>query len=545
LAALAAYHNSFSGPFIFDDLPSIVENRYIHQLVTTLREYPSGSATLPGRPLLRLSLWANYRLGGLEVRGYHALNLVLHLLTAFALWGLLQSILESPGLKDRYGKAAPWLALTISLIWMVHPLQTESVSYVVQRAEILGGLFYLLTLYGVARSARAGGGGISTWSWVAVVSCLLGIASKEIVATAPLLALALDRVFFAQSWRLLWQARKGLYLALGSTWIPLAILMRASSDRAASAGFGLGMRWWEYALTQPYFLCRYLALSVWPRALVLDYGAYLARTTGEVAPYAAIVLLLLVLTLVALRRAPALGFCGLWFFLILAPTSSVVPLVTQTGAEHRMYLPLVGLIAPVILGGYALWQRVGTMLPSLLRAGPVLAAVLVVSALAARTMARNREYRSAVSIWQTVVDRWPINPHAHYNLGNALVSAGRMPDAIAQFEEALRLNPVLAEAHYNLGTTFASAGRIPEAIAHFEAALRLKPDYAEAHYNLGVCLLSAGRIPEAIAQFEEVLRLNPKLAKGIPETIAQLKAALLVQQQQRRNDPSGEAGGAP
>jgi len=545
LAALAAYHNSFSGPFIFDDVPSIVENRYIHQLVTTLREYPNGSATLPGRPLLRLSLWANYRLGGLEVRGYHALNLVLHLLTAFALWALLQSILESPRLKDRYGKAAPWLALTISLIWMVHPLQTESVSYVVQRAEILGGLFYLLTLYGVARSAGAGGGGISTWSWVAVVSCLLGIASKEIVATAPLLALALDRVFFAQSWRLLWQARKGLYLALGSTWIPLAILMRASSDRAASAGFGLGMRWWEYALTQPYYLCRYLALSVWPRALVLDYGAYLARTTGEVAPYAAIVLILLVLTLVALRRAPALGFCGLWFFLILAPTSSVVPLVTQTGAEHRMYLPLVGLIAPVILGGYALWQRVGTRLPSLLRAGPVLAAVLVVSALAARTMARNREYRSVVSIWQTVVDRWPINPHAHYNLGNALVSAGRIPDAIAQFEEALRLNPVLAEAHYNLGTTFASAGRIPEAIAQFEAALRLKPDYAEAYYNLGVCLLSAGRIPEAIAQFEEVLRLNPRLAKGIPETIAQLKAALLVQQQQRRNDPSGEAGGAP
>src|SRR5208337_4609775 len=135
-------------------------------------------------------------------------------------------------------------------------------------------------------------------------------------------------------------------------------------------------------------LCRYLALSVWPSALTLDYGSYLARTVGEVAPYAAVVLLLLALTFVGLWRNPPMGFCGLWFFLILAPTSSVVSITTQTGAEHRMYLPL-----------------------------------------GARTVARNEEYRSEVSIWQTVVDRWPINPRAHYTLGVALANAGRRPEA--------------------------------------------------------------------------------------------------------------------
>ena len=514
LAALAAYHNSFSGPFIFDDTPSIVENPDIQHLATTLRENPKVSATLPGRPLLRLSLWASYQLGGLGVHGYHALNLLLHLLTAFALWGLLQCIFESPRLKDRYGKAAPGLALTITLIWMVHPLQTESVSYVVQRAEILGGLFYLLTLYSVARGACASGEAISTWFFAAGISCLLGIASKETVATAPLLALALDRIFFAPSWRRLWQARKLLYVALFSTWIPLAVLMRASSNRAGTAGLGLGIHWWEYALTQPYYLCRYLALAIWPRALVFDYGTYLAQTMGEVAPYAAIVLLLFGLTLVALWRAPAFGFYGLWFFLMLAPTSSVVPMVTQTGAEHRMYLPLVGPIAPIVLGGYVLWQRVGTRLPKALRAGPVLVVGLVVTALGARTVARNEEYRSEVSIWQTVVDRRPTNPRAHNNLGFAFARPGRTSEAIAQFEEALRLKPDYAEAQSNIGSALAHAGRTSEAIAHLEEALRLKPDYPEAHYNLGNAFADTGRTSEAIAQYEEALHLEPDYAEA-------------------------------
>jgi len=501
-----------------------------------------------------------------------------------------------------------------------------------------------------------------------VVSCLLGMASKEMVATAPLLALALDRVFFAPSWKRLWQLRRGLYAALACTWILQAMLVMDSSGRKGTVGFGLGMHWWEYALTQPYYLCRYLALSVWPSGLTLDYGTYLSRSMGEVAPYAAVVLLLLALTFVGLWREPPMGFCGLWFFLILAPTSSVVPITTQTGAEHRMYLPLAGLIGLGVVGGYTLWRRTWQELPGRLRAGSVLVLAVGVTALGARTVARNEEYRSEVSIWRTVVDRWPINPRAHnnlgfalaraghtpeaiaqyeaalrlksdyaeshynlgiyaeahynlglalaktgrtseaiaqyeaalrlkpdyaephenlaiyaeahnnlgsalarlghtpeaiphfeealrltpdfpeahYNLGNALANTGRTSEAIAQYEAALRLKPDYAEAHSNLGNALANTGHTSEAIAQYEAALRLKPDYAEAHNNLGSALASAGHTSEAIAQFEEALRLKPDYAEArLPEAIAQLKAALLLQQQRRQSGPSGEASGAP
>jgi protein O-mannosyl-transferase len=531
LAALAAYHNSFSGPFIFDDARSIVENPDIRHLATTLRGDPQIN---PSRPLLRVSLWINYALGGEEVRGYHVLNLVLHLLAAWTLWGLARRMLESPCLRDRYGGEAWGLALAIALLWTVHPLQTESVSYVVQRTEVLGGWFYLLTLYSVARSASAVGWRVSAWSVAAVLSCLLGMASKEMVATAPLLALALDRVFFAPSWKRLWQLRRGLYAALASTWVFQAMLLVMASSGRKATGIAFGMQWWEYLLTQSYYLCRYLALSVWPSALTLDYGSYLARTVGEVAPYAAVVLLLLVLTLVALWRNPPMGFCGLWFFLILAPTSSVVSILGQTGAEHRMYLPLAGLIGLGVVGGYTLWRRAWREHPGRLQAGSLLLLAVGVTALGARTVARNEEYRSEVSIWQTVVDRWPINPRAHYNLGDALGREGRIPEAIDQYEAALRLKPDYIEAHNNLGLALWSAGRIPEAITQLEEALRLKPDFAEAHYNLGLALANTGRTSEAIAQFEEALRLKPDLAGGrLPEVIAQLKDVLLLQQQSR------------
>ncbi|HYB13374.1 MAG TPA: hypothetical protein VEG67_07875, partial [Myxococcota bacterium] len=210
-AALAAYHNSFSGPFVFDDLHAIVDNARLHHFATAWPESPRNGATLVGRPVLRLSLWLNQAWGGQEVRGYHVLNLLLHVLTGWVLWALTRRLLTSPRLGARYGEAASGLALATALLWTVHPLQTESVTYIVQRAEILGGLFYLLTLYGVVRAAGALGGRRAFWYAASLLFCLLGLASKETVATAPLAALALDRVFFTPSWQRLWRERSAFY----------------------------------------------------------------------------------------------------------------------------------------------------------------------------------------------------------------------------------------------------------------------------------------------------------------------------------------------
>ena len=245
-----------------------------------------------------------------------------------------------------------------------------------------------------------------------------------------------------------------------------------------------------------------------------------------------IVALLLALSLVALCRWPALGFCGVWFFAILAPTSSVVPVATQMTAEHRMYLPLAAIVVMVVLGLYAVAGR---------RSYPVFLAMAL--GLGLLTERRNDDYRSAVSIWSATVAQEPGSSRAHNSLGIALAEKPRrLPEAITQFEEALRLEPDYAEAHNNLAIALAKIpSRVPEAITHYEQALRLKPDYAEAHNNLGNVLVQIpGRLPDAIAHYEQALRLKPdsaevhydlaialaQIPRRVPEEVAHYQQAL-------------------
>src|ERR1022692_1539631 len=197
-AGLLAYHNSFTGPFIFDDFYSIEDNPTIHHLWPiwqTLSPPRIGAPTVEGRPLVNLSLAINYALGGYRLWGYHALNLTIHILAALTLFGIVRRTLLQPRLQERFGAAADGLALAVAVLWMVHPLQTESVTYIIQRAESLMGLFYLLTLYCFLRAAGAGGPGRFWWLAASVFACLLGMATKEVMVSAPLVVLLYDRTF--------------------------------------------------------------------------------------------------------------------------------------------------------------------------------------------------------------------------------------------------------------------------------------------------------------------------------------------------------------
>ena len=503
-AGLLAYHNSFSGPFIFDDFYSIEDNPTIHHLWPiwqTLSPPRIGAPTVEGRPLVNLSLAINYALGGYRVWGYHALNLTIHILAALTLFGIVRRTLLQPRFSGRFGAAADGLALAVAVLWMVHPLQTESVTYIIQRAESLMGLFYLLTLYCFIRAADLPQPRV--WYGLCVGACALGMASKEVMASAPLIVMLYDRAFVAGSLREAWRRRWKLYLALASTWILLGYLMTSAGGRSGTAGFTGKLVWWQYALTQSYAIARYLALTVWPHPLVLDYGSNLVTGLGRLAPCILIVGLLGVGTAISVRRWPALGFLGCWFFAILAPTSSVVPVAVQTMAEHRMYLPLAAVVTLGVMGIHALAGRRTAIVVTALAIG-----------LGCLTWQRNQDYRTDVSIWSDTVGKWPQNPRAHTNLGFALSRAGRIPEAIGQYDQALRIKPDYAWAHDKLGVALANLGRVPEAIGEYEQALQINPDFAEAHYNLAVALERTGKIPEAIGHYEQALRIKPDYAEA-------------------------------
>jgi Flp pilus assembly protein TadD len=495
-AALAAYQNSFSDSFIFDDLPAIVDNSTIRQLGSTGAWSPPIHSTVSGRPAVNFSLALSYAISGPRAWGYHAFNLGIHLLAGLTLFGVIRRTLLQPVLRPRFGSAALPLAFAATLLWILHPLQTESVTYLAQRAESLMGLFYLLTLYAFIRSAESRH--TKFWPLLAVIACAFGMASKEVMVSAPLVVLLYDRTFLAGTFRDAWRQRRGLYLGLAGTWLLLGGLVLGNHNRGGSAGFGLGVAPLDYALTQVGAIAHYLYLSVWPRPLIFDYGSELTPPSFALLGPAAVVLGLLAGTGLALWRWPVVGFVGVWFFAILAPSSSFVPVASQTIAEHRMYLSLA---APIIL--------IVTGLNLLLGRWSLLAVAALATALGFLTAQRNEDYRSPLSIWSDTVAKRPENPRAQDSLGNALVKNGRVDEAIPHFAEAVRLSPHDAKLRNNLGNGLALLGRSDEAMVEFKTAIRLKPDYADAHYNLGLALDQKGRTSDAIVQYEAAVQLNP------------------------------------
>jgi Flp pilus assembly protein TadD len=520
--ALAAYSNSFAVPFFFDDLPAVLDNPTIRDLSTAFSP-PSHGGTF-GRPVANFSLGVNYAISGTAVWSYHVANLAIHVLAGLVLLGLVRRTLLLPRLRPRFGPAALPLAFLIAGIWVVHPLQTETVTCVVQRTESLASLFFLLSLYGFVRGADTGesrvksqesrgtstpGSQLSTlssrlWSAASILTCLLGMATKEIMAVAPVLIFLYDRTFIAGSFREAWRRHKQMHLSLAATWLLLGYLvLNAAGARGKAAGFGLGVTPWDYGLTQCQAIVHYLFLSFWPHPLVVDYGTGVIRNFSDVTWQAGFLALLLAGVAVAVVRWPTIGFLGAWFFAILAPSSSVIPLVSQTMAEHRMYRPLAAIIAGTVLGIYALARQRGLW-----------ALGLLLPALALPTWLRNQDYRSELNIWSDTLQKCPGNLRARNEVANSLESLGRHDEAIAQYKISLQLDPGDPAAHYNLALILMKVNRSADAIAEFQEAVRLKPEFTEAQSELGNALIQAGKFEEGIHHCQEALRLRPDFAQA-------------------------------
>jgi protein O-mannosyl-transferase len=538
LAVIAAYYDSFSGAFFFDDEFSIQANTTIRHLwpLSAVLNPPAGHGeTVGGRPLVNLSLAVNYAMGGLSVASYHAFNLAVHALAALTLFGLVRRTL--PRIKRRVDAnvattspatvfapaQATWLAFTIALLWALHPLQTESVTYIVQRAESLMGLFYLLTLYAFVRALEChplgdtfGGeeAAAKRWFVVAVAACAAGMACKEVMVSAPLIVLLYDRTFIAGTFREAWRRRGRIHLALASTWLLLGWLVLRTGNRGGSAAVQAAMTSSTYLLTQLQAITRYLSLSFWPGMLTFDYGNATVHDVSGVVPELLLIGALMAITAVSLWRWPTLGFLGAWFFALLAPSSSFVPIVTQTIAEHRMYLALV---APLTLAVVTIQRFVSRRM---LAPGLVAAAALGVV-----TMQRNALYASPLALWRDTVTKHPENPRAHENVAAVCFNLGRLDEAEAHDNAVLRLEPNSPEAHDNLATGLVALGRAGEALPHFEAALKARPDYATAHYNFAATLAQLGRLPEAVTHYEAALRLDPNFAPA-HDNVGRILAAL-------------------
>jgi tetratricopeptide (TPR) repeat protein len=506
IVGVIAYANSFSGAFVFDDKGHILER------LIELDAWSVGDLVQQRRPVLFASLALNFAVGGVNTWGYHLFNVIVHVAAALTLFGVVRRTAVRVG---QSGESALGFALATALIWTAHPLQTQSVTYVIQRSESMMGLFYLLTLYAAIRAVDSPRR--LAWSAVAVMSCLLGMGSKPAIITIPFVVWMYDAIFLNDSWRAALRDRWKLYVALSATsvWLVatgvLKNLFLPSAGPEASVGFGVQDHTAiEYLLSQPGVILHYLQLSYWPMGQCLDYGWPVARTNGEIVPQAAVVLGLLSASAWGAWRRRWWGFVGMWFFVILAPTSSFIP-IRDLMYEHRMYLPLASVIVLTLAAGVWFTQKLAAN-QRLLRVGLQLAMTLaIVTALTTATTRRNKVYASDLTMWQNVVATNPDHFRALDHLAAALLRDRRYEEAVLYGMKAVAIRPDFANAHANLGAAYTELGRLNDAFVHLGKALSLQPEHYRAHYTMGLALTDAGRLDEALESLDSAIEIKPDL----------------------------------
>ena len=543
LACAVAYSNAWRNPFVFDDCPNICENPSIFKLYPLGRLLSSSRSpgdSVSGRPLLQVSLALNFAVSGLDPWSYHAANLVIHAAAALFLFGIARrSLARKPKVSDR---AALILAFFIALIWAVHPLNTEAVTYVIQRGESLMGLCFLAALYFAVRSWHSRRA--LPWQIASLGAYLAGIGVKEVIVALPLAVLCYDMVFNSCAPREALGRSKVLYAGLFLGWILLFYLAWSTGLGEARTG-PLPYTWWQWLVIQTEVIWHYVRLAVWPDSLCLDYGLWPVPGFWRALPGAAGLAALAGLSAWGVWRKNPLGFCGAWFFLILAPTSSVMPLA-DPAFEHRMYLPLASLAAVAVAGAHGLCIRLLAARPQTrykALAALAVCGLAVVLCLTAATMARNRVYASPVSLWSDTLKKAPGNPRAYCSLAYALVEEGKARQARGLYYQALAQDPGYGHAHYNLANLLARSGNLEEAVLHYKKALVAEPDdpaalsclgaalgrlgkgreaekfllravsvcpgHARAHANLGIFWASQGRLAGAVAQLRQAHGLDP------------------------------------
>lgn len=546
LAVIAVYGRSIHNPFIFDDETTILTNSSITSLspLVGAAEHPgplNPPADMPtsGRPLVNLSFAVNYAMGALNPAGYRIVNIAFHVLNSLLLLTIANRTLQLTCFADRFTTTSRWFALAVAAIWALHPLQTESVAYVTQRTELMVGFFYLATLYCSLRywscappqmteSDRTTSQQNSSffprrflWLALAALACAGGMASKEVMVSAPVVVLLFDRAFVAGSFKNALRRSWPLALALACTWL-LLFALNIGSPRSQSAGFHLDIAATSWWLTQTKVLLLYLKLTAWPSPLLIHYELPLLTTLSDAWMYVVPACALVAGSLFLLWRNHPAGFLAAWFFAILAPTF-VVPIVTETAAERRMYLPLAALVCLLVVGVFALFNNLlesrnptaaNTSTVRSVRKSAFASFLLIAVACGAASASHLNLYSSESNLWRQVLSYYPEDFTAHCNLGRLLIDSNHIPEAIAELEKSVAIKPTFYLGFNNLGVAMIHARRFPEAEGYLKDAIYLCPNYAQAYQNLGNAYLKMGRHAEAIAQLEKSLQLKPNDAEA-------------------------------
>jgi tetratricopeptide (TPR) repeat protein len=437
---LFAYWGVWRGSYVFDDGVAILGNAPLQAGDWWHAALGDQHQPLANRPLACLTLVLDWHLFGPGPFGPHLMNLVLHLLNACLLFATLRRTLLAPNLAGRVApERATWLAAAVSVIWVAHPLGVDAVAYVTQRSTLLADGFWLLAVYGTLR-AHASRDAIR-WRALVVAALCCSLAGKEDAIVGPLLLVLFERAFLLPSWSSM-QRRLGYYLAVALSWSVLAACLLLGPNNP-TVGFATRnpVTAWQWSMTQAGVVVHYLEQALWPHDLRGAYDWGVVEHLGDAWRPGLLVLLLLGITVACWRRRPWWGWLGALFFLWLAPTSSVMPIVTEIAAERRAYLPMLLVLVPVVIAGDRIARAVLPAGRRWLLGVPVLAAVLLLGRV---THARVAVYDNSPAFWD---DAWSkSDPDSRTfvagmiltNRGDTLLSQGREQEGYACHDLAIQ-----------------------------------------------------------------------------------------------------------
>ena len=507
IVVILIYAGTLTTPFIFDDIHNIRDNPHIRVTSLSLKNLIRAGFQSPesSRPVANISFALNYYFSGFNLVGFHLVNIMIHLASGLFLYFLTKATLKTPGLRNRSEKYG-WVPFFTAFLWMVHPLQTQSVAYLVQRMNSLAAMFYIVSLLLYVKFRLKTG---IRNKWLPFAGCVLAgvlaVGTKEIAATLPLFIILYEWYFF-QGLSFKWGRYH--FLVLGVILLLLLVISLIYLDydpviRILSAYKHRDFTLLQRVLTQFRIVIFYVSLLLWPQPsrLNLDHDFALSYSlTDPVTTLISMVVIaaLIVLAILTAKREPLLSYGILWFFGNLAIESSVIGL--ELVFEHRNYLPSMFIILAMVA---LIFQYVKPTWMGIV----FLCAVGIL--FTEWTFERNRVWMDELSLYRDCAEKSPAKARPHNNLGTILLSRGRLQEAVDEFQTALGLKPDYADAHYNLGIAMVKQGNLTDGISHFSETLRLQPGNVKALNNMAATLVLLERYPEAIEKLKKALKINP------------------------------------
>ncbi|MCG6551647.1 MAG: tetratricopeptide repeat protein [Candidatus Magnetominusculus sp. LBB02] len=513
---LIIYSNSFKAPFMFDDYTNIIEKSVIRDIGQYKDSYTLISPKANRRFVPVLTFALNYKLGGLDVAGYHVFNLIVHVLCALAVYCLTALILRLNGASFPYLDSG-LTALFTALLFAVHPVQTSAVTYIVQRYTSLATLFSLICLIAYIKSRMTDSKALRyTLYACSVFTSIVAMRSKEIAFTIPVIAALFEFMFFDGK-----IGKRTLYLLplmLTMLIIPVSILANKAPAAANAATLVMNpglvdstmkiasptdMTRAEYLFTEFRVIITYLRLLFVPVRLNLDYDYPVIKSFFRLEALSSFLTLAMVFAsaIYLRRRARVYSFGVLWFFIALSVESSVMP-IKDVINEYRLYYPSVGFF--IALMSVVAWIVQGRR--AKMYAITALSAIVVVFCV--MTLLRNEVWADRVRLWEDTVMKSPNKARPHYNLGYDYLRQGKVAEAASQFQTAIMLKPDFADAYNNLGDIYASQGSMDAALDAFKKAVLADPAFAVAYNNIGTIYDERGQFDEAAENYRAAVKLN-------------------------------------